>query len=459
MVRDTLFRSLRTVIDGAIVPATILVREGRVAAIESYETTLPSGGSDVEGIDVGRSVLMAGLVDGHVHINEPGRTEWEGFVTATRAAATGGITTVVDMPLNCIPVTTSRDALETKAREAEGRCAVDYAFWGGVVPGNATELEPMIDAGVRGFKCFLVHSGIDDFPDVRESDLRVAMPILAKHDAVQLVHAEVPGPIEVAAEEQRRRPQDPRKYSTFLASRPRASEDEAIALMIRLARETGCRVHVVHLSSADALPMIERAKSDGVRITAETCPHYLTFAAEDVVDGDTRFKCCPPIRERENRERLWDGLARGVLDYVVSDHSPCTPALKLMEKGDFLEAWGGIAGLQFGLSSIWTSARARGFDVQTLARWMCERPALLAGLGARKGRISRGMDADFVVWSPDEKFTVTPESIRHRHPVTPYEGRELFGRVERTVLRGATIHLRDDRRRETADDAPTGTRV
>ena len=438
---ELVVRSTRVVTKDGVRPATIVSRDGVIFAVSPHEASI-AGAAASSLLDVGDAVVMPGLVDGHVHINEPGRTEWEGFVTATAAAASGGVTTVVDMPLNCIPVTTSLAALAIKTREAEGRCAVDYGFWGGVVPGNARELEPMIDAGVCGFKCFLVHSGIDDFPASTEADLRVAMPILERRGSVLLVHAEVPGPIDEAAAEQRRSPRDPRAYDSFLRSRPRASEDEAIVMMIRLCRETRCRVHIVHLSSADALPMLEAARAEGVPITCETCPHYLTFVAEEIPDGATQYKCCPPIRERDNRERLWEGLRRGVIDLVVTDHSPCTPALKLPETGDFLDAWGGISGLQFGLASVWTEAAKRGFGVEQLSRWMSRTPARLAGLAQRKGEIAPGHDADLVVWRPEAATTIAASMVRHRHTVTPYTGRELRGVVDRTILRGVTIFER-----------------
>ncbi|GAC1393328.1 MAG: allantoinase AllB [Polyangiales bacterium] len=440
MSTDLMLRCERVLIDDAPRPAALRIRGGRVAAIEPIDA--PGQGARV--VDLRRedptATLLAGVVDAHVHINEPGqRTEWEGFVTATSAAAAGGTTTVVDMPLNCTPVTTTRAALMQKARAADGRCLVDYAFWGGVVPGNEGELEGLLEAGAPGCKCFLVHSGIDDFPQVGETDLRLAMPILAAHGAVLLVHAELPGPIDAATAQIERENADPRRYSTFLRSRPRESEDDAIALMIRLSRETGCRVHIVHLSSADALPSIAAAKRDGVPLTVETCPHYLTFAAEDVPDGATFLKCCPPIREKGNRERLWEGLRDGTIDQVVSDHSPCTPALKHPESGDFLGAWGGIAGLQFGLAAVWTEARARGFGLADVSRWMSRRPAHLARLSDRKGTIAVGRDADLVAFRPDEAFTVSAESVRHRHAVSPYVGRALHGVVGRTWLRSEEV--------------------
>lgn len=434
-MEELLFLSRRALVDDRFVAASVRVRDGSIVAIEPHD-------ADAKGarvIDAGEHALLPGLVDAHVHMNEPGRTEWEGFATATRAAGAGGITTVVDMPLNCIPVTTTLQALKEKQIAASGQCVTDWMTWGGVIPGNANELESMIDAGVPGFKCFLVHSGIDDFPRATEEDLRRAMPILAERGSVLLVHAELPGPIDAASERLATEHADPRKYETFLRSRPRASEDEAIALVIRLARETHCRVHVVHLSSSNALPMIAQAKRDGVRITVETCPHYLTFTAEEVPIGQTPFKCCPPIREQENRERLWQGLKDGIIDCVVSDHSPCTPQLKKQESGDFMDAWGGIAGLQFGLSTIWTGARSRGIALNEVVRWMSAQTAKLARIDDRKGSIAVGKDADLIVFDPDASFEITADRIRHRHKVTPYLGRTLFGVVERTYLRGNEI--------------------
>jgi allantoinase len=441
-------KSRRVVFADGDRPATVVVRDGRIDAVLAHDARV-----DVPVEDLGDRALSPGVVDTHVHINEPGRTEWEGFVTATRAASAGGTTTVVDMPLNCIPVTTSRAALETKRAEALDKCAIDYRFWGGVVPGNASELDAMIDAGIPGAKCFLVHSGIDDFPQSREADLRLAMPILARRGAALLVHAEVPEPIDEASARLASEHADPRKYATFLASRPRASEDRAIELVVRLARETGCRVHIVHLSSADAISIVEAAKRDGVPITCETCPHYLTFTAEEIEAGATHFKCCPPIRERDNRERLWDALGRGVIDMVVSDHSPCTPALKKREIGDFMDAWGGIAGVQFAMTSVWTEAQRRGYTLSHLTRWMSQSPASLAGLSS-KGAIEAGRDADLVVWNPDAETTIAESMVLHRHALTPYAGRTLRGVVERTYLRGEAIF-----RRGEAFPSPIGREV
>jgi allantoinase len=379
---------------------------------------------------------MPGVVDTHVHVNEPGRTEWEGFESATRAAAAGGTTTIVDMPLNSIPATTSVAALEMKRAEARGHCFVDVGFWGGVVPGNATALAPMVRAGALGFKCFLIESGVDEFPHVGEADLRPAMTALAPLEVPLLVHAEVAGPIDdvapaIAAA-------DARKYATYLASRPGAAEDQAIALMVRLCRESRARTHIVHHSSMSALDALREARTSGIPLTVETCPHYLRFTAEEIEDGATQYKCAPPIREAANREALWRALEDGVIDMVASDHSPCTPSLKA---GDFGGAWGGIAGLQLALSVVWTEARARGRTISDLTRWMCEVPARLAGLQARKGTIAVGHDADLVIWRPEEEFTVTPERILHRHKVTPYLGARLAGVVQATYVRGERVEL------------------
>jgi allantoinase len=328
--------------------------------------------------------------------------------------------------------------LPKKLDAARGQCLIDTAFWGGVIPGNTRELKPLLDAGVCGFKCFLVHSGVDEFPHVTEANLREAMPELARLNSVLLVHAEVPEPIENAAENLVG--SSPRDYRTFLKSRPRASENEAVALMIRLCRETGARVHIVHHSSSDALPMLREARAEGLPLTVETCPHYLTFAAEEIPAGATHFKCCPPVRERENREKLWAALAEGVIDMVVSDHSPCTPNLKLQETGDFLEAWGGIAALQFSLPVMWTGLRKRGLGLRDLSGWMSAAPARLAGLDERKGKLAAGYDADVVVWRPEKEFKIVPEIIHHRHKLTPYLGMDLRGVVETTFVRGAKVY-------------------
>jgi allantoinase len=413
--------------------AAIYIRSGVIEAVAPWGD-LPAG---VPVLDAGELVVMPGLVDTHVHINEPGRAEWEGFSTATQAAAAGGVTTLIEMPLNSIPATTTAVAFEEKCRAAEGKLSVDTGFWGGVVPGNERELEPLWEAGVFGFKCFLVPSGVDEFTHVGESHLREALPTLARLGAPLLAHAELPGPIEAA--HRAIAGKSPQKYSTWLAARPRAAENEAITLLIRLAREFRARVHIVHLSSSDALPALQKARADRLSVTVETCPHYLSFTAEEIADGATRFKCAPPIREAENREKLWDALAAGDIDFVVTDHSPCPPAMKLPDSGDFLRAWGGVASLELSLSAVWTEAQRRGYSVMQLAEWMCAGPARLAGLEKIKGAIAVGCDADLVIWDPAAHFRVDASRLHQRHKVTPYHGRELAGAVVTTILRGQEI--------------------
>lgn len=405
------------------------VRGGSVAAVVPLGTGL-TGACEVDLRD--DEVLLPGLVDTHVHVNEPGRTEWEGFVSATRAAAAGGVTTIIDMPLNSIPPTVSVEALEAKRAAAAGQVFVDVGFWGGAVPGNAAALRPLYDAGVFGFKCFLVHSGVDEFPHLDAAEMEADLAELASYDSLLIVHAEDPGLIAAAPDPQGR------DYAGFLASRPRAAENKAIARVIEAARRTGGRAHILHLSSAEALPLIQDAKNDGVRLTVETCPHYLTLLAEEVPEGATAFKCCPPIREAANREELWRGLSAGVIDFIVSDHSPSTLDLKDLERGDFGTAWGGVSSLQLGLPLVWTEARQRGIGLERVLEWMSRGPAELAQL-TRKGRLDVGADADFAVFAPDETFVVDPMRLHHRNPVTPYAGRELTGVVRRTFLRGTEI--------------------
>lgn len=413
------FRALRAVVDGAEQPAAVVVAGERIEAVLPLDT--PVDAREIFLAD--DEVLVPGLVDSHVHVNEPGRTEWEGFATATRAAAAGGVTTIVDMPLNSLPPTVDVAALEVKRTAADGQCAVDVAFWGGAVPGNERELRPLHDAGVVGVKCFLIDSGVPEFPPLL--DPGPALAELAAFDGLLIAHAEDGALVTEAAG---------RRYADFVASRPAAAEDSAIALLLRRAAETGARVHVVHLSSASALPLLARARADGVRVTVETCPHYLALTAEEVPDGDTRYKCCPPVRDEANRDALWRGLADGVIDMVVSDHSPCTPELKELESGDFGAAWGGIASLQLGLPVVWTEARRRGHTLAEVVTWMSGRPATLVGL-PRKGRIAPGADADLAVVAPDAEFAVG--ELHHRNPLTPYTGRRLSGAVRQTWLRGA----------------------
>jgi len=402
-------------------PASVHVSDGRIAAIGPYD----SEGEDLQDLD--DLVLMPGLVDTHVHVNEPGRTEWEGFETATRAAAAGGVTTIVDMPLNSIPPTTSVEALSVKRAAAAGQCHVDVGFWGGAVPGNAASLGPLHEAGVFGFKCFLIDSGVPEFPPLSPAELDAALSTV---DALFLVHAEDPQTVRPA-------PPTPH-YRDFLDSRPAQAEVRAVRTAIEAARRTGARVHILHLSAADALPILADALDDGVRVTAETCPHYLTLLAETVPDGATAYKCCPPIRDAANRDALWEALRDGLIECVVSDHSPCTADLKRTDTGDFAAAWGGIASLQLGLPLMWTEAEARGVDLGEVVSWMARRPADLAGL-VHKGRIEVGADADLVAFDPTTTWVVDPSELHHRNPVTPYAGRMLRGSVRATWLRGVPV--------------------
>ncbi len=431
---DVVLRSRRTITPSGERPASVAIDAGRIVLVSPYDE--PVAARRV--VDVGDDVLMPGLVDTHVHVNEPGRTEWEGFATATRAAAEGGVTTIVDMPLNSIPPTTTVEALAVKRAAAQGQCYVDVGFWGGIIPGNLGDLQPLHEAGVFGFKCFLCDSGVPEFPPVDSGQLTMALQTVAPFDGLVIVHAETQSQIEEAPA------CAGSSYENFLASRPATAEDDAIAAVIAGSRETGARVHVLHLSSAGALPLIAAAKRAGVRITAETCPHYLALSAEEVSGGETQFKCCPPIRDRGNSERLWGGLVDGTIDLVVSDHSPCPAELKSFDSGDFGQAWGGISSLQLALPVVWTQARQRGHSLHDVVQWMAARPAEFAGVTG-KGAIAPGFDADLVVFSPDESFIVDPTRLRHRHQVTPYAGYKLFGVVRDTWLRGAQI-----------SDKPTG---
>lgn len=431
---DLIVRSQRAVLPAGVRAAAVHVAGGRIAAVAGYDE-VPEG---VPVFDAGEAALLPGVVDTHVHVNEPGRTEWEGFRTATRAAAAGGMTALVDMPLNSVPATTTAAALAAKREAAAGQCRVDVGFWGGVVPGNEGELAALWHAGALGFKAFLVPSGVEEFPAVGEEDLQRALPVLAALGAPLLVHAELPGPIEAAAASLTGA--DSSSYRTWLDSRPPAAEVEAVELLIRLAREHGARVHVVHVAAAEVLPLLARARAEGLGVTAETCPHYLTFTAGDVPDGATEFKCAPPIREPAHREALWAALADGTLSLIASDHSPSPPAMKLRERGDFREAWGGIASLQVSLPAVWTEARRRGHGLADIAEWMSRAPAALAGLAERKGAIRAGLDADLVVFDPEAEFTVDGARLEHRHPLTPYQGRRLAGVVRQTFLRGELVY-------------------
>ncbi len=431
---DLVVRGRRVVTADGTGPRAIHVRQGVITKVAAFDA-VPSGCPLFE---AGESVVMPGLVDTHVHINQPGRTAWEGFTSATRAAAAGGVTTLIEMPLNSIPPTTTLPALEAKLAAAAGQLWVDVGFWGGLVPGNVSQLAGLHRAGVFGFKCFLVHSGVAEFPQVGGHDLRDGLAELSRLGAVLLAHAELPAPMEEAAA--RIRTASPRRYSTWLESRPRAAENDAVALLVALSREFGARIHVVHLSSCEALAALRQARKEGLPITVETCPHYLCLSAEEIPDGRTEFKCAPPIREQENCRRLWEALGEGVIDLVVSDHSPCPEEMKCAADGDFLRAWGGISSLQTGLPVMWTAMQPRGFTLEHLVEWMCRGPARLAGLEKRKGSIAEGFDADLVVWNPEQAFRLDPRALHHQLKLTPYAHRQLQGVVLATFLRGKKIY-------------------
>ncbi|MEV6194528.1 allantoinase AllB [Streptomyces sp. NPDC051920] len=424
---ELVLRSTRVITPEGTRAASVAVAAGKITAVLPYDAEVPSG-ARLE--DFGDDVLLPGLVDTHVHVNDPGRTEWEGFWTATRAAAAGGITTLIDMPLNSLPPTTTVAGLRTKQDVARSRAHVDVGFWGGALPGNVKDLQPLHEAGVFGFKAFLSPSGVEEFPELDQEQLARSLAEIAGFGGLLIVHAEDPHHLAAAPQK------SGRKYADFLASRPRDAEDTAIENLVAQAKRLDARVHVLHLSSSDALPLIAAARADGVRLTVETCPHYLTLTAEEVPDGASEFKCCPPIREAANQDLLWQALADGTIDCVVTDHSPSTADLKT---DDFATAWGGISGLQLSLSAVWTEARRRGHGLEDVVRWMSSRTAELVGLGGRKGAVAVGHDADFAVFAPDETFTVDPAALQHRNRVTAYAGRTLDGVVKSTWLRGERI--------------------
>jgi len=428
-------RSTRVLTPQGFAPATLLVEQERISAVLGWDELPP--GSNLH--DFGNHLVLPGLVDSHIHINEPGRTEWEGFKTATQAAAAGGVTTLVDMPLNCVPETIDLQALDAKRSAAQGQAWVDWAAWGGVVRGNADALEPLARAGVAGFKCFLIHSGIDGFAWVDESALRAALEKLRGTGLPLLAHAELAGRVNAATSALNANGADWRKYSTYLDSRPDAAEVEAIALLIRLAEEFRTPIHIVHLSSAHALPILAEARNRGLPITVETCAHYLWFAAEEIPDGATEYKCAPPIRSAENREKLWRALEDGLIDTVTTDHSPCPPAMKRREEGRFDLAWGGVSSLGMALPVLWTAMRRRGVSPERIGKWMAAGPAKLAGLAGRKGTFAPGADADVVVFDSDAAWTVTPADLHFRHKISPYLGAQLRGRVLETCLRGEPV--------------------
>lgn len=426
---DLVIRGERILTTAGMAAREIGVRDGKIVAIEPLGNNLQGARTIEVGDD---EVLLPGLVDTHVHVNEPGRTEWEGFESATKAAAAGGVTTIVDMPLNSIPPTVNLEALEIKREAASKNAYVNVGFWGGAIPGNKKDLRQLHEAGVFGFKCFLLHSGVDEFPSLTVDEMEEDMAELASFDSLMIVHAEdsdiidnSPNPVGG-------------QYAGFLNSRPRDAENTAIARVIERARKTGVRAHVLHLSSSDALEMIREARAEGVKLTVETCPHYLTLLAEDIPDGATAFKCCPPIRENDNRELLWKGLEEGIIDCIVSDHSPSTVDLKDVENGDFGVAWGGVASLQLGLPLIWSEAKGRGLKLEQVVQWMGVNPSKLAGLSA-KGGIETGKDADFAIFAPEDTFEVDVAKLHHKNPISPYQGKTLSGVVRRSIIAGADV--------------------
>lgn len=429
---DLVLRGEQILTTAGISAREVGVRDGKIVAIEPLGNNLSADRVIELAAD---EVLLPGLVDTHVHVNEPGRTEWEGFESATKAAAAGGVTTIVDMPLNSIPPTVNLEALQIKREAASSKAYVNIGFWGGAIPGNKKDLRDLHDAGVFGFKCFLLHSGVDEFPSLSVEEMEEDMIELKSFDSLMIVHAEDSQAVDRAPDA------EGDQYERFLKSRPRGAENVAIAQVIERARWTGARAHVLHLSSSDALAMIKTAKSDGVKITVETCPHYLTLLAEEIPNGATSFKCCPPIREASNRELLWKGLEEGIIDCIVSDHSPSTIDLKDVENGDFGVAWGGVASLQLGLPLIWSEAKQRGISLEQVVSWMSTKPAELAGL-KNKGSISLGNDADFAVFAPEDAFVVDVHKLHHKNPISPYQGKTLAGVVRSSIVGGADVDFK-----------------
>jgi allantoinase len=425
-MKPTAIKSERIITSSGMLEGVVLIQEGKIVEIAR---TIPGG--EFTFIDVGKDVIMPGVIDPHVHINDPGRAEWEGFDTATRAALAGGITCLVDMPLNSSPVTITPAAYDQKLLASKNKLHTNCGFWGGIVPGNEKQIELMAEKGVLGFKAFLTHSGIDEFPNVTAEDLKKAMPLIAKTGLPLLVHCELITPIPGNPKG------NPNSYISYLESRPGKWEDDAIAMMIRLCEDTGCRTHIVHLSSANSINQIGEAKMKGLPLTVETAQHYLFFSAEQIKDGQPAFKCAPPIRDYQNNERLWEALKSGIIDFVASDHSPAPPEMK--NTGDLMSAWGGISSIQFALPVLWTAARKHSCRLVDTAKWLCENPAKLAGVQNTKGKIQKGYDADFVIWRPEDEFVVSSDIIRHRHKITPYIGERLVGIVQQTWLNGEKV--------------------
>nr|MBK9652089.1 allantoinase AllB [Bacteroidota bacterium] len=431
MENNLIIKSNNIITPQGIVAGAVVIKNGIIIDVVAHVDV----NENFMLIDAGDNIVMPGIIDPHVHINEPGRTEWEGFETATKAAAAGGITTMIEMPLNASPVTTTKNNFELKLAAAKNKLNVNCGFWGGVIPGNEYELEALLDAGVFGLKAFLTHSGIDDFPNAHENELRNALRILKKYNRPLLVHCE----LDAANADAHLLENNPRSYDAYLKSRPKAWENNAIKMMIDLCRETEAHVHIVHLSSSEALPMIAIAKKEGLPLTVETAQHYLFFAAENIADGATEYKCAPPIREQANNDLLWDALQIGLIDFVATDHSPAPPAMKEMQSGNFAKAWGGIAGLQFSLPAMWTRMKEKNIDINNIAKWMCSNPAKFIQLQNSKGKIEKGYDADIVIWNSNQNFIVTESMIEHRHKITPYVNQNLCGKVMQTFLKGVPV--------------------
>ncbi len=424
--------SKRCWLGGKLQPATVYYEKGIITEIQHHKTD----GAE----DAGNLILMPGIIDAHVHVNEPGRTEWEGFDTATQAAAAGGVTTIIDMPLNSIPVTTTANAFAEKLAASKNKLHVNVGFYGGLIPGNAkypvdkNEFERLLQSGVLGIKCFLTHSGIEEFPNVGKKEIAMAMPVIAKHGLTLLAHCEM-----YKKEVNNQFSDFPGSYRYYLASRPKQWENDAVELMIQLCRKHHCKTHIVHVSSAEVLIKIQQAKEEGLPITAETCAHYIYFNAEDIPDSNSLYKCAPPIREKDNNDQLKEALLTGVLDFITTDHSPAPPAIKELESGNLQKAWGGIAGLQYLLPASWTAMKEK-ISIEKFIPLLTEHPASFLQVNNRKGKLKAGHDADLVLWNPEEKFEVKAADILHRYDCSPYCGKNLYGTVTQTIVNGITVY-------------------